>query len=345
MAKQGCASRAVMVSATPLPQAAGATLHWDGRSGVCREVGPPTCSGPVQRSSFQAMSQPATGDGARPYWMTSAIGLVPSLSPQAIAWEQEAARLTFNLDPVLLTETAREVIPRATGELVWVSWQETAESCTPAVRPMLIIHGPDESRHVDRVTMVPSLQAHDPLLQHIALVLQVAIAGQGVEGQLYAASLVDALAVHFLKRYVAARPALQEVTGGLSPYKLRRTIAYIQAHLAQELSLATLAAVAQTSPAHFARLFKHATGLAPHQYVIRSRMAHARRLLAATDVSLIDIGLQVGCADQSHFTALFRTHVAQTPKAFRDHARRAMSGDARGTSSSTRTIVARFQHG
>jgi AraC-like DNA-binding protein len=345
MAREGCASRAVMVSATPLPQEAGATLHWDGRSGVCRVVGPPTCSGPAQRSSFQAMSQPATGNGARPYWTTSEIGLVPSLSPQAIAWEQEAARVTFSLDPVLLTETARGVIPKATGELVWVPWQETTESCTPAVHPVLLMHSPYDTREADRVMIVPSLPAHDPLLQHIALVLQVAIAGQGVEGQLYAASLVDALAVHFLKRYVAARPALQEVTGGLSPYKLRRTIAYIQAHLAQELSLATLAAVAQTSPAHFARLFKHATGLAPHQYVIRSRMAHARRLLAATDVSLIDIGLQVGCADQSHFTALFRTHVAQTPKAFRDHARRAMSGDARGTSSSARTIVARFQHG
>jgi AraC-like DNA-binding protein len=223
MAREGCASRAVMVSATPLPQAAGATIHWDGRSGVCREVGPLTCSGPEPRSSFQVMSQPATGDGARPYWTTSAIGLVPSVSPQAIAWEQEAALVTFDLDPVLLTDAAHEMIR---GE-----------------------------------------------------------------------------------------------TGGLAPYKLRRTTAYIQAHLAQELSLATLAAVAQTSPAHFARLFKHATGLAPPQYVLRSRMAHARRLLAATDVSLIDIGLQVGCGDLSHFTALFRTHVSVTPKAIRDHAR------------------------
>ena len=89
------------------------------------------------------MGQPATGDGARPYWTTGAIGLVPSLSPQAIAWEQEAARVTFDLDPVLLTETTREVIPSATGELVWVSWQEAAASCTPAVHPMLIIHGPE----------------------------------------------------------------------------------------------------------------------------------------------------------------------------------------------------------
>jgi AraC-like DNA-binding protein len=323
MAKEGCASRAVMVSTTPLPQAAGATLHWDSRSGMCQDEGPPTGSEPVPRSPFQAQGPPATRAGAKLYWTTAAIGLLPTVSPQAIAWEQEAARLTFDLDPLLLTETAHQVIPRATGELVWVCWQEMAASCTPPVHPMVIVHGPYDSLEVERVLMVPALPAHDPLLQHLALVLQAAVEGEGVAGQLYAESLADALVGHFLKRYAAARPSLQEVTGGLLPYKLRRTITYIQTHLAQELSLTTLAAVAQTSPAHFARLFKQATGLAPHQYVITCRMAHAKRLLAETDVPLTDIGLEVGCADQSHFTALFRTHIAQTPKAFRAHARRA----------------------
>jgi AraC-like DNA-binding protein len=35
-----------------------------------------------------------------------------------------------------------------------------------------------------------------------------------------------------------------------------------------------------------------------------------------------EIGLRIGCADQSHFTALFRTHVALTPQAYRNHIRR-----------------------
>ena len=140
-------------------------------------------------------------------------------------------------------------------------------------------------------------------------------------GQLYAESLADALVLHFLRRYAAARPSLRQVTGGLAPYKLQRTTAYIKTHLEQTLSLATLAAVAQTSPAHFARLFKHATGLAPHQYVIMCRMEQAKRLLAETDVPLSEIGPQVGCADQSHFTALFRKHVSMTPKAYRNTTR------------------------
>jgi AraC-like DNA-binding protein len=300
-----------------------ATLQWDARSVVCRDMGPHPFSAPGQRSAFQAQGPPATVYRARPCWTTEAIGLVPAVSPLAIVWDQEAASMSFDLDPVLFHRPCRRGDPSATGQLVWVHWPEKAEALTPAVHPVLLIHAPDKSLQGERVRIVPSLRARDPLLHHIALVLQAAIEGEGVAGHLYAESLADALVVHFLRRYAAARPSLQEVTGGLSPYKLRRTLAYIQAHLAREVSLATLAAVAQTSPAHFARLFKHATGLAPHQYVITCRMAHAQQLLAETDLPLSEIGLQVGCADQSHFTALFRTHVGLTPKAYRDHTRRA----------------------
>jgi AraC-like DNA-binding protein len=319
MAAKDRVSKAVVARANLLPQTAGATLHWDGRSGVRREMGPPMCSRPVQRSSFQAKGRPVTEHRARPYWTTGEICLLPESSPQAIQWEQEAALVTFDLDPILLADAAHEVIRGATGELVWVHWREKTESPTPSVYPALLMHASYESLQADRVTIVPYLNAHDPLLQHMALVLQAAIEGEGVAGQLYAESLVDALVVHFLRRYAAARQSFRELTGGLSPYKLRHTTAYIKAHLEQELSLATLAAVAQTSPAHFARLFKHATGLTPHQYVITCRMEYAKHLLAETDVPLIEIGFQVGCADQSHFTALFRTHASQTPKAYRDN--------------------------
>ncbi|HSF33460.1 MAG TPA: AraC family transcriptional regulator [Candidatus Tectomicrobia bacterium] len=323
MATKGRVTRAVVASANLQSQTAGATLHWDSRSGVRREVRPPTCPGPAQPSLFQASGPPARVHRARPCWTTAAIGLVPALSPQTIEWEQEAARVTFDLDRVLLAAIAPGAIPSATGELMWGPCQTGAESCPLAVHPMLLMHATDEWLQADRVTIVPILNADDPLLQHLALVLQAAIEGESAAGRLYAESLIDALVVHFLRRYAAAQQPLCEGTGGLSPYKLRRTIAYIKAHLAQELSLATLAAVAQTSPAHFARLFKRATRMAPHQYVIRCRMAHAQRLLAETDVPLSDIGLQVGCADQSHFTALFRTHAFPSSKAFRDQARRA----------------------
>ena len=106
--------------------------------------------------------------------------------------------------------------------------------------------------------------------------------------------------------------------GGLTLSKLQRTTAYIQAHLEHTLSLVELAAVTQTSPTHFAHLFKQATGQTPRQYVIRCRMERAKHLLTGTTLPLHEIGARVGYADHSHFTALFRRYVATTPKAYRD---------------------------
>jgi AraC family transcriptional regulator len=84
------------------------------------------------------------------------------------------------------------------------------------------------------------------------------------------------------------------------------------------LSLVEIAAVTQTSPPHFAHLFKQATGQTPHQYVLRCRMERAKHLLTGTTLPLHEIGARVGYADHSHFTALFRRYVAITPKAYRD---------------------------
>lgn len=315
-------SSAVVENATPLAPAAGATLHWDDRNGVYSDVEPHTCPADRQPPSFQAEGPPVTAHRARPYWTTGQISRVAARSPQAIAWEKEAALMTFALPPVLLAATGHTVLPETTGELVWLPWQVQTASPTPAVHPALRVHAPYVSRQAERVTIVPALHANDPLLHHIALVLQAAVAADGGAEQLYASVLVDALVVHFLRRYTAPRAPMRQASGGLAPSKLRRTIAYIQDHLEQTLSLPTLAAVAQTSPAHFARLFKQATGRTPHQYVITCRMAYARRLLVETDMPLSEIAPRVGCADQSHFTALFRKHVSVTPQVYRNTIRR-----------------------
>jgi AraC family transcriptional regulator len=166
-----------------------------------------------------------------------------------------------------------------------------------------------------------TLYIDDPLLHHIGLVLQADITAEGMASQLYTESLANALAVHFLRRYAACQHPARGVPRCLTPSKLQRTIAYIHAHLEHALPLADLAAVAQTSLAHFVLLFKHAMGQTPHQYVILCRIACAKRLLTETTLSLSEIGQQIGYADQSHFTALFRKHVATTPKAYRDATR------------------------
>jgi AraC-like DNA-binding protein len=316
MTKKSNMSSVEVMSASP-----DATLYWDSRSGVCHDVKPNTFSEPTQHSSFQATGPPATKHHID-YWTTKEIGLAPGFSLEAFPWEQEATLTTFSLDRVLLAGFTHSVPLGTSGELVWAPWPEQPEAFPLSVHPVLLVHTLHESLQARRLMLAPSLLPRDPLHHHIALVLEAALKSTEVAEQLYTASLTDALAAHFLRRYTATRPSLPEMSGGLAPYKLRHTTAYIKGNLEQALSLAQLAIEAQMSPAHFARLFKHATGLAPHQYVLRCRMEQAKRLLAETDLPLSEIALQIGCTDQSHFTALFRKHVALTPKAYRDTTKR-----------------------
>jgi AraC family transcriptional regulator len=231
--------------------------------------------------------------------------------------------LTFYLDSGLLLPIIHNVIPAATGTLMWVHGQRDETSITPTVHPALLVHASYESFQVHYAELVPHLPRHDPLLHHMALVLQAAVEAEGVASCLYAEALANALAVHLLRRYAIDRHLDPPFHGGLPPCTLHRTIAYILAHLENKLSLTELAAVAQMSSAHFARLFKGATGQTPHQYVITCRMERAKQLLTETTLPLQEIGARVGYADQSHFTALFRQYVASTPKAHRNATSRA----------------------
>jgi AraC family transcriptional regulator len=249
----------------------------------------------------------------------------PVLSPASseIDWVSKAATVTFYLAPVLLRNAAHGALPMVTGVLVWVRREEHTASLPPVVSPALLVHAVPLGLPTQYVELMPHFHAGDPLLHHMALVLRCTSDAGSTAERLYAEVLANALAVHLLRRYAACRSTAHEMSGGLSPAKLQRTITYIQAHLEQELSLTTLAALVHLSPDHFARLFRRATGQTPHQYVLGCRIARAKQLLAETDMPISAICLQVGCTDQSYFTALFRKHVTMTPKAYRDDTSRA----------------------
>ncbi len=78
-----------------------------------------------------------------------------------------------------------------------------------------------------------------------------------------------------------------------------------------------MAAVARLNSCHFARQFKAATGLPPHQYVIMRRVERAKQFLqAGTDLSLAEISAHAGFSDQSQFCHHFKRFVGVTPRQF-----------------------------
>ena len=79
-----------------------------------------------------------------------------------------------------------------------------------------------------------------------------------------------------------------------------------------------MAAVARLSPYHFARQFKAATGLPPHQFVLARRVERAQQLLqGGAGSSLAQVAARAGFSDQSQFSRHFKRLVGVTPGRFR----------------------------
>jgi AraC family transcriptional regulator len=144
----------------------------------------------------------------------------------------------------------------------------------------------------------------------------------GAGGPLAAECLANVLAVHLIRHLMAPRRPERGRDGLLPRWRLRSVIEYIEEHLDAGLTLEQIAAVARLSPYHFARQFKAATGLPPHQYVIARRVERAKEILqAGTDVSLAEVALRAGFSDQSQFARHFKRLVGVTPRQVRMSAR------------------------
>src|SRR5262245_21177482 len=162
---------------------------------------------------------------------------------------------------------------------------------------------------------VPPLDALDlPLLRAAMLAVDAELTAGGVGGSLAAESLANVLAVHLLRQVLAPRQPARRRDGTLPRARLRAVVEYIEEHLDAAPSLEELAAVARLSVYHFARQFKRATGLPPHQYVILRRVERAKQLLqVGTGLSLADVAARAGFSDQSQFSHHLKRLVGLAP--------------------------------
>jgi AraC family transcriptional regulator len=112
-----------------------------------------------------------------------------------------------------------------------------------------------------------------------------------------------------------ARP----LRGGLPVWQQKRMMEFIEAHLAEEISLAALAELADLSLFHFARAFRQSFGMPPHRYHMARRMDRARSLLKKPALSVTQIGIQIGFRETSSFTKAFRRFTGLTPTEYRRH--------------------------
>lgn len=137
---------------------------------------------------------------------------------------------------------------------------------------------------------------------------------------LFVQGIAQSLALHLVRTYPAPEQPQPSRHAGMPAFRLRRVTALLEAHLAEPLPLVRLAQEAGYSPCHFSRLFKQTTGFSPSRYLIRLRIAHARRLLRETTRPMIEVGLEVGYTSPSHFAHTFQREVGVTPSEYRSQA-------------------------
>ena len=163
----------------------------------------------------------------------------------------------------------------------------------------------------------------DPVLQRIAMGLH-GILGREAEptDRLYADGLRVALAGHLLGTYAIDRWQPPARTPEFDLKRLARVIDFIEAHFAEDITLARLAAESRLSEFHFSRLFRGATGVSPHRYVTMRRVQEAQNRLEHDQFSMVEIALETGFGSQANFIRVFRKSTGLTPGQYRDLHRR-----------------------
>lgn len=199
-----------------------------------------------------------------------------------------------------------------------VGWVGESEFIHCYIDPQKLSEIAYESIDPDCLELMVHFMRYDPLIYQIVLALKTELETNPLSSRFYAESASTFLAAHLVKNYATKQWVFQEYTGGLSSLKLRRAIAYIQDHLAENISLDAMATEVGMSRFYFCRLFKKSTGITPYQYLIKCRIEKAKVILRQRNLSITKIALEVGFSNQSHFTKHFKRLLGVTPKKFSD---------------------------
>lgn len=98
---------------------------------------------------------------------------------------------------------------------------------------------------------------------------------------------------------------------------IQRAVQLIHERYDDPLSLDDMARSAVMSKFHFLRMFRDATGVTPARFLSAVRLAHAKRLLRATDLNISDISVRVGYNSTGSFTRRFTESVGCSPAQYR----------------------------
>ena len=206
---------------------------------------------------------------------------------------------------------------RPRGTVDEVRWSGPTHRIAAAIHPQLLVNALDETTHATDIELTEHWNLNEPNIMSVMLAMKTDLDAGSPSGPLYGESLANALAVYLLKRYAVTHYEPTISGGGLPRYRLKRVLDYVGENFCRDVRLAQLAAVACMSPHYFAEMFRQSTGCAPHRYVLLRRIDLAKIHLRDAKRSVIEVGLEAGFPNPSHFARVFRKFVGVSPTMYR----------------------------
>lgn len=172
-----------------------------------------------------------------------------------------------------------------------------------------------ERDHAGDIVLDNPRLVQDPAVERLGQALAMTQVHDAGASRIFVDSVSLAIVSRLVARHFQSRTG--EAGGGnlapLPPWRLRRATEYIDAHLSEAIGLADIAESTGLTRMHFAAQFRRATGLRPHEYLLRRRIEHAQSLLNQAGPSILDVAMRSGFRSQSHFTTVFKRFVGETP--------------------------------
>jgi AraC family transcriptional regulator len=213
------------------------------------------------------------------------VKVYPSDTPFSVNWSREIEFLHCYIDSRFLNQVAYEAVGR------------------------------------DRIELSLTLSESDTLSREILLALKASLEWGISSNRFYVESMVTALSAQLIRNYSIYPQTLRNYQDGLSNYRLKQTIAYINDHLSQNISLEELAQELSMSKYYFCKLFKQSIGLSPYQYLIQQRVERAKELLHRDKLNIAEVALAVGFCDQSSLSKHLKRLTGLTPKQLQNRKR------------------------
>ena len=116
---------------------------------------------------------------------------------------------------------------------------------------------------------------------------------------------------------IAASRETTKRIGKKSPRWLETIKEYLHENYSESLGLNDLAKTAGVHPTHVARVFRQFENCTAGDYIRKIRIEKARQKMICSNQSLVEIALETGFADQSHFTRSFKNLIGITPTEYR----------------------------